>query len=101
MRFDKEALKRLAHLARIDCSEEEFEKLRLNLDSILSHIDQLEEVETRGIEEFTHVSEDQTLVMEEDRTRDLLDHSTLLSNSPDSVGGMVKVPPFLKGKDVS
>ena len=95
MHFDKDSLKHLSRLCRIDCNDEEIEKLHVNLEAILSHIDQLDEIETRGVAPCLHVNSEQTLTLEEDEPRDPIKHQDLLRNAPDSVGGMVKVPPIL------
>ena len=95
MHFDKDSLKHLSKLCRIECNDKEIEKLHANLEAILSHIDQLEEIDTRGVEPCVHVNSKQTLFLEPDEIAQLIKHQDLIRNAPDSIGGMVKVPPIL------
>jgi len=95
MHFDKDSLKHLSKLCRIECDDEEIEKLHVNLEAILSHIDQLEEIETRGVEPCLHVNSEQILFLQQDEVAQTIKHQDLMRNAPDSVGGMVKVPPIL------
>ena len=94
--FDKETLKTLAKLCRIQCTEEALEKLHKNLKSILNYIDLLKEVDTEGVPECNHVLESVQNVMREDETEETLERETFLANSPSHVGGMLRVPPVIK-----
>lgn len=95
-KFDKKKLSALSQLARIQCSEEEQEKLSSNLNKILTYIDQLKEVETEGVPTCNHVLEEIANVMREDEPGEALETQTFLANSPSHVGGMVRVPPVIK-----
>lgn len=94
--FDKDTLKTLTQLCRIQCKEESLEKLLKNFKSILSYVDQLKEVDTEGVPECNHVLESISNVMREDQTEETLERETFLKNSPSHVGGMVRVPPVIK-----
>ena len=94
--FDKETLKTLAKLCRIQCNEEALEKLYINLKSILGNLDLLKEVDTEGVPECNHVLESVQNIMREDQTEETLDREVFLANSPSHVGGMLRVPPVIK-----
>ena len=55
MSVDLDTVKRVAHLARIAVSDEEAEKLRGDLNTILGFVEQLNEVDVTGVEPMTAV----------------------------------------------
>ncbi len=52
--ISKEEVKRVAGLARLGLSDEEIEKFRKDLSSILDYINQLKELDVSGVEPTTH-----------------------------------------------
>lgn len=94
--LDKETLKKLTQLSRIDCTEEEQEGLLEDLRKILTYVDQLSEIETKDVVPCNHILEDIVNVMREDRVGEILPRDVFLGNAPSQVGGMIKVPPVLK-----
>jgi len=90
--------KYLGSLARIELSEEEEKTFNQNLEKILGYMHLLDEVDTQGTLPCTHVLETATNVMGEDEVGEHLDHETFLKNAPDSVGGMIKVPPVMQAE---
>jgi aspartyl-tRNA(Asn)/glutamyl-tRNA(Gln) amidotransferase subunit C len=55
MPVDKDAVKRVAHLARIAVSDAEAEALQSDLNAILGFVEQLNEVDITGVEPMTSV----------------------------------------------
>lgn len=94
--LDKETLKNLAQLSRIDCSDEEQEGLLQDLKNILNYIEQLNEVNTDNVPPCNHVLEDVANVTREDVVGETMPRELFLSNAPSQVGGMIRVPPVLK-----
>lgn len=100
--IDNETVKNLSELARIELTDEEVAKIKTDLEKILKFMDKLSEVDTNGIEPTFHVASDLVNVSRPDdqkRDNELLDRATFLALAPDQVGGMVKVPSFMGGKD--
>ena len=54
MKITTAEVEHVAHLARLNLSAEELEKMTTQLDTILSYVAQLEELDTEGIEPITH-----------------------------------------------
>ena len=54
MSLDAEAVKKIAHLARLGVEESENERYALNLSDILSFVERLNAVDTDGIEPMAH-----------------------------------------------
>jgi aspartyl-tRNA(Asn)/glutamyl-tRNA(Gln) amidotransferase subunit C len=94
--FDENELKKLAKLCRIECTADEEKALHSQIASILNYIQQLNEVNTDGVEPCYRVSETLKNVMREDVVGDLLPREEFLANAPAHVGGMIRVPPVIK-----
>jgi aspartyl-tRNA(Asn)/glutamyl-tRNA(Gln) amidotransferase subunit C len=54
MSLDKEAVSRIAHLARLGVDPAEFDAYARNLSDILSFVEQLNAVDTTGVEPMAH-----------------------------------------------
>jgi len=54
MKLKRSEVEHVAHLARLNLSEQELEKMTAQLDTILSYVDKLEELDTHGIKPTTH-----------------------------------------------
>ena len=54
MKITKEEVEHVAHLARLNLSEEELQKMTGQLDKILSYVAKLDELDTTGVEPTTH-----------------------------------------------
>lgn len=55
MSVDSDTVRRIAHLARIQLPEERIDPMREELNAILAFVEQLDEVETEGVEPMTSV----------------------------------------------
>lgn len=94
--LDKDTIKNLTKLCRIDCTEEEQEGLLEDLKKILAYVDQLEEVDTENIQPCYQVLDEVFNVFREDVVLDTLPREVFLKNAPSHTGGMIKVPTVIK-----
>ena len=85
----------LAKLCRIACTDDEKKTLMHDLKKVLDHIDNLKEVDTDNVPACNHVLESHLHMMREDDVGEILPRDEFLENSPDHVGGMIKVPPMI------
>jgi aspartyl-tRNA(Asn)/glutamyl-tRNA(Gln) amidotransferase subunit C len=85
-----EEVRHLSQLARVGATEEELERMRSQLTSILEHVRVLQEVDTMGVEPTGHAI-DVTNVFRRDEPRPSLDRSTVLANAPAAQEGYVRV----------
>jgi aspartyl-tRNA(Asn)/glutamyl-tRNA(Gln) amidotransferase subunit C len=94
MRITDEEVRRIAELAALALRDDEVERMAKDLDSILSHIDKLNELDTTGVEPMAQVLFDaeETATLREDRERPSLTNSEALQNAPVSGNGYFKVP---------
>jgi len=96
-KFDAHTLNHLKKLCRLDCSPEEGEEILSSLQKILDSMEELNEVNTDNVAPCNFVLRAMGgLKVREDLPGEVLPRDTFLSNCPDQVGGMVKVPPVLK-----
>lgn len=94
--LDKEAIKSLISLSRIRCTEKEQEALLIDLQKILSYVDQLNEVDTENVSPCYQVIAGMANVMREDVVGPTLPREKFLENAPSQIGGMIRVPPVIK-----
>jgi aspartyl-tRNA(Asn)/glutamyl-tRNA(Gln) amidotransferase subunit C len=95
--FEKKALQNLETLSRIKCKGEEEEALFKGIQNILNYFEQLKEVDTNDVPACNFVLGDmQQNVMRKDEIGQTLSTDLFLSNAPDQVAGMIKVPTIIK-----
>lgn len=95
-KLDKNTIKNLTVLSRIACSDEEQEKLLQDLAGILDYVELLKEVDTENVPPCNQVLPDLINVMREDHVGKTLPREKFLSNAPEHVGGLVRVPTIIK-----
>ncbi|TFE01321.1 Asp-tRNA(Asn)/Glu-tRNA(Gln) amidotransferase subunit GatC [Jeotgalibacillus sp. R-1-5s-1] len=88
-------VKHVAHLARLNITEEEAAKFAYQLGAIITFAEQLNELDTDHVEPTTHVLEMKN-IMREDKSVDGLPRENVLKNAPDHQDGQVKVPTILE-----
>ena len=95
MAFDKSEVEKIAHLARLHISDSEADEVTARIGDILGLIDQMQSVDTDGVEPLAHpldvvqrLRED--VLTEKDQRQDL---QTLAPNSQD---GLYLVPKVLE-----
>jgi aspartyl-tRNA(Asn)/glutamyl-tRNA(Gln) amidotransferase subunit C len=91
MALDKATVARIASLARIKVAEEEQARIAGELTAILSWIEQLNEVDTNGVEPMTSVAQ-MKLPMRDDKVDDGNIRDKLLANAPQQARGFFAVP---------
>lgn len=94
-RIDKEQVKHVAHLARLHVSEEEADMFTKQLDDIISMAEQLNELDTEGVEPTTHVL-DLKNVMRKDEPKKWITQDEALKNAPEKQDGQIRVPSILE-----
>jgi aspartyl-tRNA(Asn)/glutamyl-tRNA(Gln) amidotransferase subunit C len=94
MSVDKETIKKIAHLARLEFDEKEADKMSENFNKILTWMDKLNEVNTDHVEPLIHMSEEVN-VLREDEVNNSLKHEDALFNAPKKDSDYFRVPKFL------
>ncbi|RKL67236.1 Asp-tRNA(Asn)/Glu-tRNA(Gln) amidotransferase GatCAB subunit C [Salipaludibacillus neizhouensis] len=94
-RISKDQVKHVAHLAKLDFSEEEIEHYGYQLDQMIHYAEKLNEIDTENVEATSHVL-DVRNVLREDEARESLPREKALKNAPDQKDGQFKVPSVLE-----
>ncbi len=84
----------IAQLARLRLTEQEKERFREQLSSILEHVARLQALDTAEISPTSSVLPESGR-LRPDETRPGLDRPELLSNAPATEDGQFRVPPVL------
>lgn len=91
MSLDKETVQKVARLSRIRMDEAEIEQRQKSLNSILGWIEQLQEVNTNGVEPLSNVANIE-LKLRKDEVTDGDCAYDVLKNAPEETQGFFVVP---------
>jgi len=88
-------VEQVARLARLTLSDAEKERMRRELDGILSYIDKLRALDTEGVPPTSHAVP-MTNVMREDEPTASFPREDMLANAPDPAGEFFRVPRIIE-----
>jgi aspartyl-tRNA(Asn)/glutamyl-tRNA(Gln) amidotransferase subunit C len=88
-------VEQVARLARLELSPAEKERMRRELDGILSYIDKLRRLDTEGVEPTSHAIP-MVNVMRDDEPRPSFPREDMLANAPDPSGQLFRVPRIIE-----
>ncbi len=91
MKITKQEVEHVASLARLNLSEEELERMTGQLDTILSYVAKLDELDTDGVAPTTHAFSINN-AFREDVVQDSLPREEALANAPLHNGEAFVVP---------
>jgi len=95
--ISREDVLHVARLARLELSEPELEKMREQLNSILTYIDRLKELDVAGVEPTSHAVPTVN-VMRDDVVVPSFPREEMLANAPDRVGDFFRVPRIIEDR---
>lgn len=95
MKITREEVEHVARLARLGLSGEEKERMRAELDAILTYVEKLNQLETSQVEPTSHVIP-MTNVFRGDEVRPSLPQGESLANAPDRQEAFFRVPRILE-----
>jgi aspartyl-tRNA(Asn)/glutamyl-tRNA(Gln) amidotransferase subunit C len=84
----------VAHLARIDLTEEETVLFQSQLDQVLHYVEQLNELDVTHVEPTAHAFPVFN-VLRKDGVGTSLDHSAIIANAPAATDGEIRVPKII------
>lgn len=97
IQFDDQFFQNLEKLCRIQFSAEEKKEMLKNMNNILKHMEELNEINTDNVQPCAYVSQQSfTNVLRKDAIGETLAREDFLSNAPDQIGGMIRTPPVMK-----
>ncbi|MYL43145.1 Asp-tRNA(Asn)/Glu-tRNA(Gln) amidotransferase subunit GatC [Virgibacillus salexigens] len=93
--ISKDQVKHVAHLARLDITEQEAEMFTDQLSSIITYAEQLNELDTTDVEPTTHVLDIKN-VLRKDEPKKWITQEEAMKNAPDQKDGQYRVPSILE-----
>ncbi len=90
--FDDKMMEKLEILAKITVSDEEKQKTMEEMERLLSYVEQLNELDTDGVEPLTHWEKNQDQVFREDVVTNTDGKEATLCNAPKVRDGQFVVP---------
>ncbi|MCF8056085.1 MAG: Asp-tRNA(Asn)/Glu-tRNA(Gln) amidotransferase subunit GatC [Desulfocapsa sp.] len=94
MNISREEVEHVASLSRLNLSEEELVRMTGQLDTILSYVAKLDELDTRGVAPTTHAFSNQN-AFREDEVQESLPRDEALANGPKQNGEAFVVPKII------
>ena len=98
-RVGVEDVTRVAELANLELTAEETPRMQKDLNAILDYVDQLNELDTTGVEPLAQVSElgeGDTNTLRADEVRPSIDRAAVMNEAPESNGEFFKVPKVIE-----
>lgn len=94
---DNKLVERIAQLAKLELTQAEADRFAGQLSDIFKHFDELNKIETQGIEPLITPT-DIEFFYDEDEVRTPWNSEKALQNAPEAVGNLYKVPPVVEEK---
>jgi aspartyl-tRNA(Asn)/glutamyl-tRNA(Gln) amidotransferase subunit C len=94
MAITEDQVRYVAHLSRLNLSDEEVETFGQQLDEIISYVEKLNELDTSDVEPMIHAADVEN-VFRDDEAGESLSRREALRNAPDDAEGCFKVPRIL------
>ncbi len=98
MKIDREQVKKVAHLARLEITPEEEQQFTTQLSSILEYFEQLSELDTDEVAPTTRAIETSNITRP-DELKPFPDKEDLLKEAPQQEGEYFKVPQILSSEE--
>ena len=95
MKITREQVEHIAHLARLEFSENELEAFTRQMDNILTYFDKLQEVDTTSIEPTSHAIQVKN-VFRDDEVKKSIALDLSLKNAPEKEGNCFRVPKIIE-----
>jgi aspartyl-tRNA(Asn)/glutamyl-tRNA(Gln) amidotransferase subunit C len=95
MKIDDNMIQKISSLAYLEFKEEEKEKIRQDLEQILTFVEKLKELDTEDVEPLIYLS-DKTDVLREDKVVESISHNEAMLNAPTKSGRFFKVPKVIR-----
>lgn len=95
--IDREQVRKVANLARLELTAEEEEQFTLQLGSILEYVEQLGELDVSNVPPTTRAI-DLSNVTREDKLQPYPDREAILRSAPQQEGDFFKVPKILNAE---
>lgn len=96
--IDREQVRKVAYLARLELTKEEEEQFTPQLSSILEYFEQLSELDTENVAPTTRAI-DVSNITRPDELQPFADKEALLGEAPEAEDGFFRVPQILSAEE--
>tara|TARA_B100000674_G_C37698384_1_gene849348 strand:- start:380 stop:670 length:291 start_codon:yes stop_codon:yes gene_type:complete len=94
LKIDIKTIEKLASLSKLSFTKEELDLISKDMSKMVDFINQLDEIDTEGVEPLIHLNEEFNN-WREDEIKEMLDLKEALSNSPIKDSTYFKLPKVL------
>lgn len=94
--IDQKVIKKIAHLARLDISEQDIPQYKSNLTKILELVDKISDINTENLEPMAHPLEQQTQPLRPDEVTETNMRDTFQNIAPQTEAGVYLVPKVIE-----
>jgi aspartyl-tRNA(Asn)/glutamyl-tRNA(Gln) amidotransferase subunit C len=91
MKIDQESLQKIAHLARLEVKPQEETEMLSSLNSVLTWMEELNEIDTENVKPLTHITLEIN-ALREDKVIPGISRAEGLFNAPKQDGEYFRVP---------
>lgn len=98
MKIDKETVRRVASLSRLALADDELLKYSSQLETIITYISKLNEIDTKDVPPTSHPLSTLKNVYRKDLPKPSLKTEEALANAPSKDGDFFKVPQVIENK---
>jgi aspartyl-tRNA(Asn)/glutamyl-tRNA(Gln) amidotransferase subunit C len=95
MKVSTETIEKIAHLSRLDLTEQEKKAMTNDLTNIVTWMEQLNEIDTTGVEPLTHMT-DEINAFRDDEAKNTLSRAEALLNAPQKDETYFNVPKVIE-----
>ena len=95
MNISKDIIIHVAALARLKLSEDEIDRLKIDMENIINHVNKLNELDISNVEPTAHIMSIKN-VLREDVVEESINREELLKNAPSKEDGCFKVPKIVE-----
>lgn len=95
LKITKEQVEHVAHLARLNLTDEEKEQMTKDMEAIIEFADQINALDISDVDPTAHVIPINN-VFREDEVRPSMDRDELLKNAPNQDSGCFSVPKIVE-----
>ena len=94
MKIDKALIDKISSLAKLEFNDEKKEKMVSDMKKIISFVEKLNEVDTKGVDPLIYINEDIN-ILREDKVGSHSSKTNALKNAPEKDSDYFKVPKVL------
>ncbi len=98
MKLTKDEVEKLAHLARLEFSEEEKESMLNDMDKILAFVEKINELEMEDVKPLVYLTEEGN-VLRKDKVVTQVSKDEALKNAPDKDTDYFRVPKVMRREE--